>query len=453
MHTDLVLRRIGSMNLIVCPRRKYGHNVFAVTNSAAEIFTLWKQGKNEREIVSELSLKFTLPEGFTNVLSGICCYFEKLNSNIEIDYGSFNYNEMPPLDVSDFGAERSFWEDRIPVYGGIEPTWNCNLNCCHCYIKNSDKKILSFDEWKVILDQLADSGCLHLAITGGEPLFYCDFEKLYKYAVCLGFIVTVFTNGTLITNEIAELFNNYPPRRVEISIYGMTERSYESVTGVIGSYNRFMSGLRKLNKYRDRVPVILKSVLLKENLEERESIKAFAIKMGYPLAQNSLIRLRVDGRVGPEEHRITSDEVAMTEMEIQPEREAWDEFSVGASPISSDSDVVECSAGNVAFQIDPLGKIGYCVISREPGINLLKIPMSKAWNMMGEVRSKYFVKPIACRTCADSKYCDFCPGYDSLGDISSSPDGDRTYYCSVAKKRRERMEEHSKKGGIKYANT
>lgn len=431
----LVLRRIGNLNLLVCPNRIYGENLFALNRGASEIFKLWNSGFSAAEAVETLKVRFTLPDGFFEQTVLCMAEFDKL-SNGEFSH----YFGIPTDDVGKLGGEKSFWENRIPVYGGIEPTWRCNLNCCHCYIRDPGQQTISIDNWKSILNQLVDAGCLHLAITGGEPLFYKDFTELYKYAVMSGFIVTVFTNATLINETIAAMFAEYPPRRLEISIYGATKRTYEAITRVKDSYERFIHGLDLLSRYKDRVPVVLKSVLLQENVTERFDIQKIAIDRGLALAQNSLIRPRLDGSIGPEEHRLTPETVANTEMEIKSEFDAWDEFSFTKTPISRQTEVVDCSAGNVAFQIDPLGRLGYCVIARVPGINLLETPMRDAWENLGSNRKQYFKKPIKCLSCQDAKFCDFCPGYISIGNKSAtSLDGDQSYHCAVARDRHEQF--------------
>jgi len=43
-------------------------------------------------------------------------------------------------------------------------------------------------------------------LTGGEPLLRKDFGELYSHAKKNGMLVTVFSNGTLITDDIVSLF-------------------------------------------------------------------------------------------------------------------------------------------------------------------------------------------------------------------------------------------------------
>lgn len=445
MPGDLTLRNVGSLQLLVCPRRNYGDNVFAMNETSALLFTRWAKGNSSAQAVSELSTIYRLPEDFHLQAERCMSVFEGLASGVEVEGSTFSRE----TELSDLGADQSFWDDRVPVYGGIEPTWRCNLNCCHCYIRDPGHQELGIDAWRLILDQLAHAGCLHLAITGGEPLRYRHFLELYQHAALSGFLVTLFTNGTLITPHIAEVLAELPPRRLEISLYGATKDTYEAVTGIPGSYGKLLRGLEILSGYRSRIDVILKAVLLKESAAERREMRLFAARHGYPLAQISLIRPRLDGVVRPELHRLPPEEVATTELEVQSARDAWTSYLSRSTPISTSSDTVDCSAGNVAFQVDAAGRLGYCVIARAPGIDLQKVPMQIAWERLGDLRGKYFRKPTPCISCALATYCDFCPGYNLLG--SGEPGdldaGDRAYHCAVAHARKKVVDNEIRKRG------
>src|SRR5947209_135784 len=99
---------------------------------------------------------------------------------------------------------------------------------------------LSFPEITRIMDEIQEAGCLELCLTGGEPLARKDFLDIYAYAKQKGFLVTVFTNGTLLTEKITDYWTQYPPAMIEISLHGLTKESFERITKVPGSYERCM---------------------------------------------------------------------------------------------------------------------------------------------------------------------------------------------------------------------
>ncbi|MGB3904717.1 MAG: radical SAM protein, partial [Anaerolineae bacterium] len=140
---------------------------------------------------------------------------------------------------------------RVPIAGSLELTFRCNLRCVHCYLGDTragipGKQELTYAEIRDLLDQIVDEGCLWLLLTGGEPLVRPDFLDIYTYAKQKGLLVTLFTNGTLITPQIADYLQQWRPFVVEISLYGRTKETYEKVTGVPGSYERCMRGIQLL---------------------------------------------------------------------------------------------------------------------------------------------------------------------------------------------------------------
>ncbi len=164
----------------------------------------------------------------------------------------------------------------------MEITWRCNNNCRHCCIRLSSgdikaqRKELSLVEIKQIIDQAVDLGALWFLITGGEPLLRKDFQEIYLYAKKKGLLVSVFTNATLINKEHVKLFKAYPPRDIEVSVYGLTSKTYARVTGNLTSFSSFKKGLGLL--FKNNIKVRLKAVAMRSNLHEMKQIARFCRK-------------------------------------------------------------------------------------------------------------------------------------------------------------------------------
>jgi MoaA/NifB/PqqE/SkfB family radical SAM enzyme len=60
-------------------------------------------------------------------------------------------------------------QKRIPLYATLELTWRCNFRCVHCYQEGLRKRHdeLTTREWKQLMDELVELGCLFLTLTGG----------------------------------------------------------------------------------------------------------------------------------------------------------------------------------------------------------------------------------------------------------------------------------------------
>ena len=168
---------------------------------------------------------------------------------------------------------------RAPLSGSVELTRRCNLKCTHCYnnlepgnreAKNDE---LTYEEHCRILDEITDAGCLWLLYTGGEIFARPDFLNIYTYAKQKGLLLTLFTNGTLITPPIADYLADWRPFSIEISMYGRTPDTHDRITGIPGSFERSMRGIQLIME-RD-LPLILKAMVLTLNKHEIWDIKRF----------------------------------------------------------------------------------------------------------------------------------------------------------------------------------
>jgi MoaA/NifB/PqqE/SkfB family radical SAM enzyme len=183
--------------------------------------------------------------------------------------------------------EFRLWRGKGPALGqlDIELTERCNNVCLHCLINRPEQdesarsREMDTAFVKNLLRQAADLGCLMVRFTGGEPLLREDFAELYLYARRLGMRVILFTNGRLITEELADFLARVPPGRwVEVSVYGMHPASYDASAGAKGSFVEFRRGVERL-RVRG-IPFVVKGAILPANKYEWEEFKEWAA--GFP---------------------------------------------------------------------------------------------------------------------------------------------------------------------------
>jgi MoaA/NifB/PqqE/SkfB family radical SAM enzyme len=200
---------------------------------------------------------------------------------------------METLNYEDFslGLHQRVVAQRIPLIGTIEVTRRCPLTCAHCYNnlpmadQGARRSELTYDEHCRILDEITEAGCLWLLYTGGAILARKDFLDIYTYAKQKGLIITLFTNGTLITPRVADYLVQWRPFSVEITLYGRTKETYERLTGIPGSYQRCLQGIRLLMERS--LPVKLKTVAVTSNKHEIWDMKRFVEERRTSLVQQS----------------------------------------------------------------------------------------------------------------------------------------------------------------------
>ena len=350
---------------------------------------------------------------------------------------------IPEIDIASYSQRliKNEGAKRIPLLGTLELTFRCNNRCVHCYVNKSidapkeKEKELSYTDLCRILDDLAEEGCLWLLLTGGEPLVREDFLDIYLYAKKKGFLITLFTNGTLITPSVADFLKEFPPRSIEISLYGITERTYERVTRSPGSYRRCRNGIDLL--LERNLPLKLKTVILTVNRHEFLGIKEFVEGLGLEFRFDALINGRVDGRQNAAKLRIPPREVIELDMTDPRRGPEFVRLYERTSGIKQDPDLLfRCGAGVNTFQIDPYGRLMLCIIARNPSYDLRRGSFREGWHdFLPRIREQELKKKNKCVDCDLRFICDQCPGWSQLeyGDQEMPLE----YLCRVAHLRAE----------------
>jgi len=198
--------------------------------------------------------------------------------------------------------EFSLWHGKRPLLGqlDIELTERCNNACLHCLINRPEEDAearageMETAFLQDLLRQAVDLGCLMVRFTGGEPLLREDFAELYLFTRRLGMRVILFTNGRLITEELADLLARVPPGRwVEVSVYGMHADSYDASAGAKGSFIEFRRGVARLQSRG--ISFVVKGAILPANKDEWEEFKQWAAaipSMDHPPGQSMNFDLR-----------------------------------------------------------------------------------------------------------------------------------------------------------------
>lgn len=144
-------------------------------------------------------------------------------------------------------------EKKVPLYGVLELLPLCNLNCDMCYVRMSREemeqvgRLRTMEEWTKTAEDMIKAGTLFVLLTGGEPLLYPHFRELYQKLRELGMIITINTNGTLINEAWADFFAENKPRRINITLYGASNETYERLCHYPGGPKRAADSLLRHN--------------------------------------------------------------------------------------------------------------------------------------------------------------------------------------------------------------
>jgi len=329
---------------------------------------------------------------------------------------------------------------RAPLQVSIEVTRRCPLECQHCYNnlpmgdRDARSREMTTEEHFRMLDELVDMGCLWLLYTGGEIFARKDFLEIYTYAKQKGFLITLFTNGTLITERIADYLVEYPPFVIEITLYGRTKETYEDLTQISGSYDRCLRGIKLL---RERgLPLKLKTVATSINKHEISAMRQFAEEeLGVEFKMDGQINPRIDCSQSPLAVRLTPEEVVALDIAAPKGASEYRRLAhrdLASPPNLAQNDAVYfCGGGMNGFAINAYGEMGICVISQQETFRTQEAGLKRIWEKsLLELRTRKRTRVTKCAQCRIQSLCGMCPANGEMenGDRESPVE----FLCHVA---------------------
>jgi radical SAM protein with 4Fe4S-binding SPASM domain len=348
---------------------------------------------------------------------------------------------MQSLSYSEFSrrVHREVYAGRIPVNGTIELTNRCPLVCSHCYNNlpmndlDARRRELNTDEHRRVADEIAEMGCLWLLYTGGEILARRDFFDIYEHAKRAGLLITLFTNGILIDERVADRLAALPPFVIEITLYGRTRETYERLTRIPGSFDKCMRGIELL--LARNMPLKLKTVGISVNRHEIFAMKEFSESLGVEFKFDTQINPRIDCSAAPLNVRLAPEELVELDLRDSARIAEWKRLADEFHPMTQDrvatKTLYDCGGGVNAFAIDPYGDLTICTLSHFDKFNLRTGSFAEGWSWLtNDVRRRQVTRPSKCHTCGLKVVCGMCPANGELEN--GDPEAPVDFLCRTA---------------------
>jgi len=330
--------------------------------------------------------------------------------------------------------------ERVPLQVSIEVTRRCPLECLHCYNNlpmadlDAKRREMTKEEHFRVLDELVEMGCFWILYTGGEIFARKDFLEIYTHAKRKGFLITLFTNGTIINEQIADYLVEWPPFAIEITLYGRTRETYEALTMIPGSYDRCLRGIALLKERR--LPLKLKTVATSVNKHEVMAMRRFAEEeLGVEFKMDGQINPRIDCSQSPLAVRLTPEEVVALDMAapkgVSEYRRLAKRDAENPPNLSVGNSVYFCGGGMNSFAINAYGEVGICVISQQETIPVRQASVKQVWEQtLLQLRMTKRTRDTKCIACRIQSLCGMCPANGELEN------GDRedpvSFLCEAA---------------------
>lgn len=338
---------------------------------------------------------------------------------------------------------------RIPLTGAFELLPVCNLHCKMCYVRKSMSEVNQMggltptEQWLDWARQARDAGMLTPLLTGGEPFLHQDFQKILADMQQMGLQVSINSNATLIDEPMAKWLGQHKPTRINITLYGASEESYEKLCGDGCAFGRVRRAVEWLKQYN--IPVKFNCSVTPENVGELEEIIAYAKSVNSPIqvATYMFPPLRRDAGLIGQNHRLSPAQAALARVKadwlqsdpnwFQGQAERFSHFVEPTDEMlrsfsTQEPREMSCRAGRCSFWIDWQGNIANCGMYPSVKSPLKGRSFAEAWKQVVEETNQVRYSPI-CTNCPNHNLCHACIAmvYNECGDLNGRPE----YLCQM----------------------
>ena len=339
-------------------------------------------------------------------------------------------------------------KSKVPLSGALEISPLCNMDCKMCYIKMTKDEMRgvgkerSVEDWIKLAEEAKKSGTLFLLLTGGEPFLHPGFKELYIKLYKMGFILSINTNGTLINEETIEWLSKYKPMRVNVTLYGSSNETYEKLCDNKKGFSQATRGILLLKKAN--IPVKINSSITQYNMCDIEGIHEFGNKHELVVQATSYMYppVRRDENAIGKNERFTPKEAAINYVKINELRMSEDKFKNNIinetntcgdlvdEYIDIEGEPMKCRAGKSTFWITWDGRMLACGMMNNIVAYPFKDGFFESWNKIVNDTSKIRL-PKECTVCKNKSNCKVCAAisYTETGGTSQKP----IYMCNMTR--------------------
>jgi radical SAM protein with 4Fe4S-binding SPASM domain len=268
----------------------------------------------------------------------------------------------------------------------IALTYACNNLCPHCYNDPSrfDLDSLAADEWRRLLDTLAEIGVPHVIFTGGEATLHPALPELVAHADGLGQIVGLNSNGRRFArHDMIGKLAAAGLDHVQVTLESHRPEVHNAMVAA-RAFDQTVAGIRAALEV-ERLHVITNTTITRVNAPEIEETVAFLHGLGLrTFAMNGLI-YSGGGNCNPD--ALPSEAyppILVRVRDVARElgmRFLW--YTVTPycemSPLELEIGAKRCNAGEYSMCVEPNGDVLPCQSFYTTAGNLLRDPWERIW--------------------------------------------------------------------------
>lgn len=358
------------------------------------------------------------------------------------------------------------WENagrnKVPLTGAFELLPTCNLSCKMCYVRKDMAQVKAAgglqptEFWLDIAAQAAAEGLLLPLLTGGEPFLRQDIQELIAKMQAMGLQVSINSNGTLIDESMAKWLGKHRPSRINVTLYGASEETYQNLCGNGDAYNQVRRAVEYLKA--NGVPVKFNASITQYNMHELDDMIRYAQEQGSPVqvATYMFPPVRRDSDMVGQNDRMTPDQAARAKVRADwlQQDPAWfraqtQRFSrfvplteeMLREQAGGEAHELTCRAGRCSFWVDWQGNLGNCGMNTMFKHSLKEYSFLDAWNrIVAQTEALRFSS--VCTNCPNYWLCHACAAM--VANETGSLDGRPEYLCRMSELSAKYYQEYAK---------
>lgn len=340
--------------------------------------------------------------------------------------------------------------NRVPLTGAFELLPTCNLSCKMCYVRKDMAEVkaagglMPTEFWLDIAEQAKAGGLLLPLLTGGEPFLHRDIQTLIAKMQEMGLQVSINSNATLIDESMAKWLGKHCPTRINVTLYGASEDTYEQLCGNGDAYNRVRKAVEWLKFYG--VPVKFNASITQYNMHDLDEIVRYAKSVGSPVqvATYMFPPVRRDSSLIGVNDRMTPDQAARAKVRADwlQQEPAWfraqtERFSkfvplseeMLEKQASEQPNELTCRAGRCSFWVDWQGNLGNCGMNTLFKHSLKEHTFMDAWKTIVDQTNALRYSSV-CTNCPNYWLCHACAAMimNEFGNLDGRPE----YLCQMS---------------------
>lgn len=288
-----------------------------------------------------------------------------------------------------------------PVLAIFQARLRCNSSCGYCNLPLNVGRYEMTREgvWRAFTGLYRD-GLRFVFVQGGEPLLRRDLPEILGDLVQIGFYVTLITNGTKLTTDLIQRFDDLSVS-ISISLDTLDRIRYQQFRGA-DQLDQVLAGLELLQHYRH--PKFITCIVSEVNRDEVSDVVRFARERGFlPVVGAYHWDVGLYGKQDPAlmyERRKASlvFERLLADDAIPPGY--LQQYTKDNVTWLRGGTLEPCDAGRYSIAIDASGNVAPCLALPEAG-NLLESSLS-------EILARFNRQEVQC--CSDRSSCNRLDG-------------------------------------------